>query len=105
MDYLLEELGKPTALIGTMYRKIGEERIETRNTTPEILTVHETLQKVKEIGGDTCIMEVSSHALQLGRVWGIDYNVAVFTNLTHEHLDLHKTMETMHMLKAYYSHN
>ena len=73
--------------------KIGEERIETRNTTPEILTVHETLQKVKEIGGDTCIMEVSSHALQLGRVWGIDYNVAVFTNLTHEHLDLHKTME------------
>ena len=93
VDYLLEELGKPTALIGTMYRKIGEERIETRNTTPEILTVHETLQKVKEIGGDTCIMEVSSHALQLGRVWGIDYNVAVFTNLTHEHLDLHKTME------------
>ena len=55
--------------------------------------MHETLQKVKEIGGDTCIMEVSSHALQLGRVWGIDYNVAVFTNLTHEHLDLHKTME------------
>ena len=93
VDYLLEELGKPTALIGTMYRKIGEERFETRNTTPEILTVHETLQKVKEIGGDTCIMEVSSHALQLGRVWGIDYNVAVFTNLTHEHLDLHKTME------------
>ena len=93
VDYLLEELGKPTALIGTMYRKIGEERIETRNTTPEILTVHETLQKIKEIGGDTCIMEVSSHALQLGRVWGIDYNVAVFTNLTHEHLDLHKTME------------
>ena len=93
VDYLLEELGKPTALIGTMYRKIGDERIETRNTTPEILTVHETLQKVKEIGGDTCIMEVSSHALQLGRVWGIDYNVAVFTNLTHEHLDLHKTME------------
>ena len=93
VDYLLEELGKPTALIGTMYRKIGEERIETRNTTPEILTVHETLQKVKEIGGNTCIMEVSSHALQLGRVWGIDYNVAVFTNLTHEHLDLHKTME------------
>ena len=69
VDYLLEELGKPTALIGTMYRKIGDERIETRNTTPEILTVHETLQKVKEIGGDTCIMEVSSHALQLGRVW------------------------------------
>ena len=51
------------------------------------------IAKVKEIGGDTCIMEVSSHALQLGRVWGIDYNVAVFTNLTHEHLDLHKTME------------
>ena len=93
VDYLLEDLNKPTALIGTMYRKIGSERISTRNTTPEILTVHETLQKLKEIGGDTCIMEVSSHALQLGRVWGMDYNIAVFTNLTHEHLDLHKTME------------
>lgn len=93
VDYLLEELKKPTALVGTMYRKIGDKRIETRNTTPEILTVHETLQELKNIGGETCIMEVSSHALQLGRVWGVDYNIAVFTNLTHEHLDLHKTME------------
>lgn len=92
IDYLMSQSDKPTALVGTIYRKIGSKHIQTHNTTPEILTVHETLQELQHIGGDTCIMEVSSHALQLGRVWGMDYQVAVFTNLSHEHLDLHKTM-------------
>ena len=93
IDALLEKPNKPTALIGTIYRKIGPKIIQTHNTTPEILTLHETFQELKEIGGETCLMEVSSHALQLGRVWGLDYDCVVFTNLTHEHLDLHKTME------------
>ena len=93
IDALLEKPNKPTALIGTIYRKIGSKIIQTHNTTPEILTLHETFQELKEIGGETCMMEVSSHALQLGRIWGLDYDCAVFTNLTHEHLDLHKTME------------
>lgn len=93
IDYLLREKGQPTALIGTMYRKIGDRQIATRNTTPEILTLHETFEELKQMGGDTCVMEVSSHALQLGRVWGVDYDCVVFTNLTHEHLDLHKTMD------------
>lgn len=93
IDALLAKPNKPTALIGTIYRKIGSKIIPTHNTTPEILTLHETFQELKEIGGETCLMEVSSHALQLGRIWGLDYDCAVFTNLTHEHLDLHKTME------------
>ena len=93
IDALLEQPDKPTALIGTIYRKIGSKIIPTHNTTPEILTLHETFQELKEIGGETCLMEVSSHALQLGRIWGLDYACVVFTNLTHEHLDLHKTME------------
>lgn len=93
IDALLEKPNKPTALIGTIYRKIGSKIIQTHNTTPEILTLHETFQELKEIGGETCMMEVSSHALQLGRIWGLDYDCVVFTNLTHEHLDLHKTME------------
>ena len=93
IDALLEKPNKPTALIGTIYRKIGPKIIQTHNTTPEILTLHETFQELKEIGGEICMMEVSSHALQLGRIWGLDYDCAVFTNLTHEHLDLHKTME------------
>ena len=93
IDALLEKPNKPTALIGTIYRKIGSKIIQTHNTTPEILTLHETFQELKEIGGEICMMEVSSHALQLGRIWGLDYDCAVFTNLTHEHLDLHKTME------------
>ena len=93
IDALLEKPNKPTALIGTIYRKIGPKIIQTHNTTPEILTLHETFQELKAIGGETCMMEVSSHALQLGRIWGLDYDCVVFTNLTHEHLDLHKTME------------
>ncbi len=93
IDALLEQPDKPTALIGTIYRKIGSKIIPTHNTTPEILTLHETFQELKEMGGETCLMEVSSHALQLGRIWGLDYDCVVFTNLTHEHLDLHKTME------------
>lgn len=93
IDALLEKPNKPTALIGTIYRKIGSKIIQTHNTTPEILTLHETFQELKEIDGEICMMEVSSHALQLGRIWGLDYDCAVFTNLTHEHLDLHKTME------------
>ena len=93
IDALLEKPNKPTALIGTIYRKIGPKIIQTHNTTPEILTLHETFQELKEIGGETCMMEVSSHDLQLGRIWGLDYDCVVFTNLTHEHLDLHKTME------------
>ena len=93
IDALLEQPDKPTALIGTIYRKIGSKIIPTHNTTPEILTLHETFQELKEMGGETCLMEVSSHALQLGRIWGLDYDYVVFTNLTHEHLDLHKTME------------
>ena len=93
IDALLEKPNKPTALIGTIYRKIGPKIIQTHNTTPEILTLHETFQELKEMGGETCLMEVSSHALRLGRIWGLDYDCVVFTNLTHEHLDLHKTME------------
>lgn len=85
--------GEKTGLIGTMYRKIGgDEILKTKNTTPDIITLQRTLNKMVERGVSTVSMEVSSIALIQGRVWGIDFDVAVFTNLTRDHLDYHKTM-------------
>ncbi|WP_423409957.1 UDP-N-acetylmuramoyl-L-alanyl-D-glutamate--2,6-diaminopimelate ligase [Heyndrickxia sp. MSNUG] len=82
-----------TGLIGTMYTKIGDQVFEAKNTTPESLTLQKTFKKMVDEQVKTAVMEVSSHALVYGRVHGTDYNVAVFTNLTQDHLDYHKTME------------
>lgn len=93
VNYLIETPDKPTAVIGTLGRQIGSHKTGTHNTTPEILTLHELFQELREMGGDTVTMEVSSHALLMGRVRGIDYDTVVFTNLTHEHMEVHKTMD------------
>ncbi|MFK2824907.1 UDP-N-acetylmuramoyl-L-alanyl-D-glutamate--2,6-diaminopimelate ligase [Bacillus sp. B190/17] len=93
LDAIYKETGEKTGLIGTMYMKIGEEIIETKNTTPESLTLQKTFKDMKDKGVSTAVMEVSSHALVEGRVWGCDYDIAVFTNLTQDHLDYHHTME------------
>jgi UDP-N-acetylmuramoyl-L-alanyl-D-glutamate--2,6-diaminopimelate ligase len=76
-----------------MYTKIGDRKIETKNTTPESLTLQKTFKEMDDNGVQSAVMEVSSHALDLGRVHGTDFDVAVFTNLTQDHLDYHKTME------------
>jgi UDP-N-acetylmuramoyl-L-alanyl-D-glutamate--2,6-diaminopimelate ligase len=82
-----------TGLIGTMYTKIGEDIIPTKNTTPESLTLQKTFRSMLDKGVKTAVMEVSSHALDLGRVHCTDYDVAVFTNISQDHLDYHQTME------------
>lgn len=103
-SHLLEEIyreaGETTGLIGTMYMKIGEEVIETKNTTPESLTLQKTFKQMKDRHVTAAVMEVSSHSLVEGRVWGCDYDVAVFTNLTQDHLDYHKTMEEYRRAKG-----
>ena len=71
--------------------KIGDETFEVNNTRRT--TLQQTFSKMVEQGVDSTVMEVSSHALDLGRVHGCDYDVAVFTNLTQDHLDYHKTMK------------
>ncbi|KRM89206.1 UDP-N-acetylmuramoyl-L-alanyl-D-glutamate--2,6-diaminopimelate ligase [Liquorilactobacillus vini] len=91
---------RKTGLIGTMYRKIGDEVLPTKNTTPDIITLQRTLSKMVERGVSDVAMEVSSIALIQGRVWGIDFDVAVFTNLTRDHLDYHKTMENYKHAKS-----
>lgn len=93
IEKILADTGKKTGLIGTMYTKIGDEVLETKNTTPESLTLQKTFSKMVNKGVEVCVMEVSSHALDMGRVHGCDYNTAVFTNLTQDHLDYHQTME------------
>ncbi|WP_062048552.1 UDP-N-acetylmuramoyl-L-alanyl-D-glutamate--2,6-diaminopimelate ligase [Bacillus sp. JCM 19034] len=84
---------KKTGLIGTMYTKIGEETKETKNTTPESLPLQQIFHEMVHKKVDTAIMEVSSHALHLGRVHGCDFDIAVFTNLSPDHLDYHGSME------------
>ncbi|PEM99858.1 UDP-N-acetylmuramoyl-L-alanyl-D-glutamate--2,6-diaminopimelate ligase [Bacillus wiedmannii] len=93
MDEIMRAHGHKTGLIGTINMKIGDETFEVKNTTPDALTLQQTFLKMVEHGVDSTVMEVSSHALNLGRVHGCDYDVAVFTNLTQDHLDYHKTME------------
>ncbi|OMP68518.1 UDP-N-acetylmuramoyl-L-alanyl-D-glutamate--2,6-diaminopimelate ligase [Domibacillus epiphyticus] len=100
IDEILRASGETTGLIGTMYMKIGDETVETKNTTPESLTLQKTFSKMKTAGVSAAVMEVSSHALQEGRTNGTQFNVAVFTNLTQDHLDFHRTMDEYRTAKG-----
>lgn len=100
LEEIYKEAGETTGLIGTMYMKIGEEVINTKNTTPESLTLQKTFKKMKENSVTTAVMEVSSHSLVEGRVWGCDFDIAIFTNLTQDHLDYHHTMEEYQRAKG-----
>ena len=90
---VLEAGGHKPGLIGTLYSKVGGEIIPVRHTTPEAPDLHRLLAAFLEKGADYAVMEVSSHALDLYRVRGMEFDVAVFTNLTQDHLDYHQTME------------
>lgn len=79
-------------LIGTIQAKIGEELIPIKNTTPDALELQRIFSKMADNQVDVAMIEVSSHALDLGRVYGCDFDIAVFTNLTQDHLDYHKNM-------------
>ncbi len=90
---MLNSLGAKTAYIGTIGFYIpGEMPIKLENTTPNILDLYDVLLTAKSKGCKTVVMELSSHALHQKRVRGLRFKVAAFTNLTHEHLDYHKTM-------------
>lgn len=93
IEQIMADYNKKTGLIGTMYMKIGKKTFETKNTTPESLELQKVFHQMVEEKIDVAMMEVSSHALHLGRVRGCDFNIAVFTNLTPDHLDYHQTMD------------
>jgi len=90
---ILEAAGQRVGLIGTIEYKIGDEVLPASHTTPESLELNGMLAQMLKSGCQSVSMEVSSHALHQSRVFGIDYDVAVFTNLTQDHLDYHGTME------------
>src|SRR5262249_29818396 len=73
--------------------------IPAQRTTPEALEVHEMLTQMHRAGCQACVMEVSSHALDQKRVHGVEFDVAIFTNLTQDHLDYHGTMENYFLAK------
>lgn len=93
IQIILEEYGAKTGILGTLYARIDKWQKEYGHTTPESVEVQEFLDMVRQMSGQWAIMEVSSHALEQFRVEEIDFNVAVFTNLTQDHLDYHGTME------------
>jgi UDP-N-acetylmuramoyl-L-alanyl-D-glutamate--2,6-diaminopimelate ligase len=100
IEFLLHQAQKPTALFGTLYtRWAGFEQIAT-NTTPFAVQLHEQLAAAQHAGNHYTVMEVSSHGLVQGRVLGCPFEVAVFTNLTQDHLDYHKDMEDYFEAKA-----
>ncbi len=92
--------GKDAGLIGTNRNMIGARELDTERTTPESRELQELFARMAEAGCAAAIMEVSSHSLYLERVAGIPYEVGVFTNLTQDHLDFHKTMEAYCDAKA-----
>lgn len=97
---LLEYHEKKTGVIGTIGTLIDGRRIDTPNTTPESLTLQKICREMVDASVEYCIMEVSSHALDLNRVAFCTFNAGIFTNLTPDHLELHKDMEHYFMAKA-----
>jgi len=93
LKHLLTEPKVPVGLIGTVRYEIGERILPASRTTPESLDLHELLAQMKAAGCRAAVMEVSSHALEQGRVSPIQFQVGIFTNLTQDHLDYHGTME------------
>ena len=97
---LEQTLGAKVGLIGTNQNMIGDEVIPTERTTPESFEVQKLFAGMRDAGCSHVVMEVSSHALALDRVYGVPYAVGIFTNLTQDHLDFHETMEAYCDAKA-----
>jgi len=100
LKHLLTEPKIPVGLIGTVRYEIGERVLPASRTTPESLDLHRLLAQMKASNCRAAVMEVSSHALEQGRVAPIDFQVGVFTNLTRDHLDYHQTMENYFAAKV-----
>lgn len=90
---ILEQAGHKVGLIGTIEVLLGSEALEAQRTTPESLDLHRLFAQMLADGVEYVVMEVSSHALELHRTAGVPFAGAVFTNLTQDHLDFHRTME------------
>ncbi|HVT91445.1 MAG TPA: UDP-N-acetylmuramoyl-L-alanyl-D-glutamate--2,6-diaminopimelate ligase, partial [Bryobacteraceae bacterium] len=100
IDSLLHAAGKTTALVGTIEYRLAGKVLPAVNTTPESLDLFRMFAELAGQGGTHATLEVSSHALALGRVHGIHFHTAVFTNLTRDHLDFHRDMDDYFAAKS-----
>jgi UDP-N-acetylmuramoyl-L-alanyl-D-glutamate--2,6-diaminopimelate ligase len=96
---ILEAAGVQTGLLGTVRQVVGGVEEEVERTTPEAIDLQATFRRMLEQGDKACVMEVSSHALALHRADAIHFDVALFTNLTQDHLDFHGDMEAYYKAK------
>jgi UDP-N-acetylmuramoyl-L-alanyl-D-glutamate--2,6-diaminopimelate ligase len=97
--HLFEAAGRRCGLLGTVKRVVAGTEEEVERTTPEAIDLQQTFRRMVDGGDVACAMEVSSHALELGRVAGIRFACRMFTNLTQDHLDFHDTMEAYFLAK------
>jgi UDP-N-acetylmuramoyl-L-alanyl-D-glutamate--2,6-diaminopimelate ligase len=93
VKYLLDQLNVPCGLIGTIEYIIGKHRYQATRTTPDVISNHKMLREMVLQDCKSAVMEVTSHALDQGRAQNVHFDVAIFTNLTLDHLDYHQTME------------
>src|SRR5437764_5074196 len=96
---LLEAAGMQTGLLGTVKSVVGGVEEPVERTTPEAIDLQATFRRMLDAGDRACAIEVSSHALELGRAKGIEFACRIFTNLTQDHLDFHNTMESYYLAK------
>ena len=100
IEHILRSAGRSVAMIGTIEYHVAGRVLAAPHTTPESLELNATFAEAVQAGAMEAVMEVSSHALEQGRVYGLHYDVAVFTNLTRDHLDYHQSMEAYFAAKA-----
>ena len=86
-------LGKKAGLLSTVCNYIGDEKVHSTHTTPDALEINDLMSKMVDAGCEYCFMEVSSHAVDQRRIGGLDFDGAIFSNITHDHLDYHKTFK------------
>lgn len=97
---ILRQAGYRVGLIGTIHTLVEDEEWPVKNTTPDVIDLQATLAAMVEARVDYVVMEVSSHALAMGRTAGCEFDIGVFTNLTRDHLDFHKTFANYIAAKA-----
>ncbi len=103
--HLVHAVGYKAGLFSTVANYIGKEQIQATHTTPDAVTLNKLMAEMVEAGCDYCFMEVSSHALDQNRVAGLEFAGALFTNITHDHLDYHKTFKAyIEAKKSFFDH-
>ena len=102
---LFSDAGYPSGLLSTVVNKIGEREVPATHTTPDPVELNKLLREMVDAGCQYCFMEVSSHAIHQHRIDGLDYKIALFTNITHDHLDYHKTFrDYIQAKKTFFDH-